>query len=310
MVVRVVICVLGCSLLGTVLSVPVELELSAKSDRSGRHNDDEGHTHKPATEEDLKLSVDEIAAQLINDPPVESVAGNSPPTGIEAITEGQAKVVVDHIKGLLSDIYTNSLVDETITEEGEYASDLGETTTTHEPTILEVFSHLEQNSVHDKESLLSIIQEFTTRASQADVKTGESDENSTPSIFVLEQSDNKIAISQQDLVRATTTTTTTTTQSTTTTTTTTTTTRPTPQPTPPGVMKIIDQSFGGVFSGLGNMASVLFTGRPLFGEGQQQQPANNWFPFGRKKRDLRDEEGQSQDLSGKQIFNKFREELF
>ena len=35
--------------------------------RYGRHGDPD-HTHKPATEEELKLSMKEIAAQLISDP--------------------------------------------------------------------------------------------------------------------------------------------------------------------------------------------------------------------------------------------------
>lgn len=327
-------------LLGAVSSIPVELETGASNDRYAesadlavpvkavRHGDDD-HTHEPATEEDIQLSMDEIAAQLISDPLAakDNVAGNTPPEGIEVITEGQAKVVVDHIKGLLSDIYTNSIVRGETQEDISVKSEMVEETVTEnqeagkEPTILELFSHLDQNTVHDKESLLSIIQEFTTNSLVTDdFKSAPT----TPNLFIFQDLDTTTTTTTtttaqpvvRDVTTTTTTTPTTTRRTTTTTTTTTTSTAPAPQPTPPTVFNLIDRGFGGIFSGLGNVASTIFTGRPLFNEGgdqDQSQQSNPWFIFGRKKRDVADSSpsyaAAARDrVTAHQIFQKFRQE--
>ena len=41
-------------------------DVAEKATRHSDHGDD--HTHKPATEEDIKMSMEEITAQLIQDP--------------------------------------------------------------------------------------------------------------------------------------------------------------------------------------------------------------------------------------------------
>lgn len=320
------------AILATVSSIPVDVDTGVSNDRYGRHGDAD-HTHKPATEEELQLSMEEIAAQLISDPLTakDNVASNTPPEGIEAITEGQAKVVVDHIKGLLSDIYTNSVVDGEIqeeekTEKPEYLDVVKNNEEKQgdkkEPTILELFSHLDQNTVHDKESLLSIIQDFTTDSPVTD--DGKST-TTTPNLFIFQDLDTTTTeattttttttTAAEPVTRAVTTTTTTTT--TTTESTTTTSTTPRPQPTPPTLLKLVDQSFGGIFSGLGNVASTILTGRPFFAEGIEGQASNSWLPFGRKKRDVTDnaavrsmenERYAREKVSAHQIFQKFREE--
>jgi len=319
-------------LLGTASSIPVELESSsnirydetetALPDKSTRHSDhDDKHTHQHATQEDIKMSMEEITAQLMNDPliSIDDVAGNTPPDGIEAITEGQAKVVVDHIKGLLSDIYTNSVVQGEKEEMNvEYKTEVVELdnkteenqVTTQQPTILEFFSHLQQDTIHDKESLLSILQDFTTNMPDSDETKSST---STPSLFIFQDLDTTTvkATAEADVRDASTTTTTTTTtrrttRRNTTTTTTTTSTTPRPQPTPPTVFKIVDQSFGGVFSGFGNLASTIFLGRPLFGEGGDEQQ-NNWL-FGRKRREVSDYSATRDEVTAHQIFQKFRKE--
>lgn len=322
------------AILATVASIPVDVDTGVSNDRYGRHGDPD-HTHKPVTEEELKLSMEEIAAQLISDPLAakDNVASNIPPEGIEAITEGQAKVVVDHIKGLLSDIYTNSVVDGEIQEEEEtekpeyldvVKANEEKQGDEKEPTILELFSHLDQNTVHDKESLLSIIQDFTTESPATD--DGKST-TTTPNLFIFQDLDTTTTeetttttttttTAAEPVTRAATTTTTTSTTTTTVTTTTASTT-PRPPPTPPTLLKLVDQSFGGIFSGIGNVASTILTGRPFFAEGIEGQASNNWLPFGRKKRDVSDytairrlesDRYTTGKVSAHQIFQKFREE--
>ena len=77
-------------------------------------------------------------------------------------TENQAKVV-DHIKGLLSDIVTNTIVDDG-EDNSMYMVDMkSDDVIKNTPTILQTVFNLDSNTIKDKESFIKVINEMKKR---------------------------------------------------------------------------------------------------------------------------------------------------
>ena len=147
---------------------------------SARHNDGTKHEHKVLTEDEVNLSISNIAAQLLSNPPEGSVASdNVENRDYEPHTENQAKVV-DHIKGLLNDIVTNTLVDgETddklfvVNMQSEDEKNAKPTENTpFTPTILQTMYSLDSNTIKDKETIVKIIKSMKAneKAVEGDIK--------------------------------------------------------------------------------------------------------------------------------------------
>ena len=146
---------------------------------SARHNDGTKHEHTSLTEDEVNLSISNIAAQLLSNPPEGSVASdNVENPNYEPHTENQAKVV-DHIKGLLNDIVTNTLVDGE-TEDKLFVvnmqSDEKNAKPTENPpftpTILQTMYSLDSNTIKDKETIVKIINSMKAneKAVEGDIK--------------------------------------------------------------------------------------------------------------------------------------------
>ena len=131
---------------------------------SARHNDGTKHEHTSLTEDEVNISISNIAAQLLSNPPEGSVASdNVENLDYEPHTENQAKVV-DHIKGLLNDIVTNTLVDgETddklfvVNMQSDEKNAKPTENTPFTPTILQTMYSLDSNTIKDKETIVKII---------------------------------------------------------------------------------------------------------------------------------------------------------
>ena len=146
---------------------------------SARHNDGTKHEHTSLTEDEVNISISNIAAQLLSNPPEGSVASdNVENPNYEPHTENQAKVV-DHIKGLLNDIVTNTLVDgETddklfvvnMHSDEKIAKPTENTPFT--PTILQTMYSLDSNTIKDKETIVKIINSMKAneKAVEGDIK--------------------------------------------------------------------------------------------------------------------------------------------
>ena len=129
---------------------------------SARHSDGTEHEHTALTEDEVNLSISNIAAQLLSDPPEGSVASADENPNYQPHTENQAKVV-DHIKGLLNDIVTNTLVDGE-SEDKLFVVDMQSEknarpteNTPFTPTILQTMYSLDSNTIKDKETIVKII---------------------------------------------------------------------------------------------------------------------------------------------------------
>lgn len=99
----------------------------------------------------LDRSISNIAAQLLDEEPSSISPG-------ETNSENQAKVV-NHIKGLLNDIVSNTIVDDdNMTGQSEGGVD--------SPTILQTVFNLDTNTIKDKESFIKVINAMKDRERQ------------------------------------------------------------------------------------------------------------------------------------------------
>jgi len=149
---------------------------------SPRHSDGTEHEHTPLTEDEVNLSISNIAAQLLSDPPEGSVASAVENPNYQPHTENQAKVV-DHIKGLLNDIVSNTLV-EGDSEDKLFVVDMQSEeknarpteNTPFTPTILQTMYSLDTNTIKDKETIVKIINSMKANEKEAE---GENRETTT-----------------------------------------------------------------------------------------------------------------------------------
>merc|ERR1711953_935723 len=107
---------------------------------------------------DVENSISNIAAQLLLE---EEPTSLEKLPKLESNSENQAKVV-DHIKGLLSDIVTNTVVDDN-TDPNMLFIKNNEGLTKSTPTILQTVYGLDSNTIKDKESFIKIINKMTER---------------------------------------------------------------------------------------------------------------------------------------------------
>lgn len=107
---------------------------------------------------DVENSISNIAAQLLLE---EEPTSLEKLPKLESNSENQAKVV-DHIKGLLSDIVTNTVGDDN-TEPNMLFIKNNEGLTKSTPTILQTVYGLDSNTIKDKESFIKIINQMTER---------------------------------------------------------------------------------------------------------------------------------------------------
>jgi len=107
---------------------------------------------------DVENSISNIAAQLLME---EEPTSLEKLPKLESNSENQAKVV-DHIKGLLSDIVTNTVVDDN-TETNMLFIKNSEGLMKNTPTILQTVYGLDSNTIKDKESFIKIINKMTER---------------------------------------------------------------------------------------------------------------------------------------------------
>ena len=149
---------------------------------SPRHSDGTEHEHTSLTEDEVNLSISNIAAQLLSDPPEGSVASAAENPNYQPHTENQAKVV-DHIKGLLNDIVTNTLVDGesedklfVVDMQSEEKNARPTENTPFTPTILQTMYSLDTNTIKDKETIVKIINSMKANEKEA---AGENRETTT-----------------------------------------------------------------------------------------------------------------------------------
>jgi len=149
---------------------------------SPRHSDGTEHEHTPLTEDEVNLSISNIAAQLLSDPPEGSVASADENPNYQPHTENQAKVV-DHIKGLLNDIVSNTLVDGdsedklfVVDMQSEEKNAKPTENTPFTPTILQTMYSLDTNTIKDKETIVKIINSMKANEKEA---SGENRETTT-----------------------------------------------------------------------------------------------------------------------------------
>jgi len=271
----------------------------------------------------MDQSISNIAAQLLEDEP-------SPISPGETSSENQAKVV-DHIKGLLSDIVSNTIGDDdNMTGQSEEGGDT--------PTILQTVFNLDTNTIKDKESFIKVINAMKDREKQ----TTETYDTTTymsvfennevkdvvktaakPSILdmyinqydeILEEKEDTSPayISKSVSTTVSTTTLAPTTSSTTTVSTTETTTATTTSPTTttqqtttttqtPTLLERAGQVVNGGISG-------VFNGFASIGQAISQAASPFWIPiqFGRRKRDVADiADVVKSQITGKDVFMNF-----
>jgi len=271
----------------------------------------------------MDQSISNIAAQLLEEEP-------SPISPGETSSENQAKVV-DHIKGLLSDIVSNTIGDDdNMTGQSEEGGDT--------PTILQTVFNLDTNTIKDKESFIKVINAMKDREKQ----TTETYDTTTymsvfennevkdvvktaakPSILdmyinqydeILEEKEDTSPayISKSVSTTVSTTTLAPTTSSTTTVSTTETTTATTTSPTTttqqtttttqtPTLLERAGQVVNGGISG-------VFNGFASIGQAISQAASPFWIPiqFGRRKRDVADiADVVKSQITGKDVFMNF-----
>merc|ERR1711936_471350 len=124
---------------------------------------------------DMENSISNIAAQLLLDEP----ASLEKLPKLESNTENQAKVV-DHIKGLLSDIVTNTIVDDEAHSKHKGGVNM------KTPTILQTVFSLDSNTIKDKESFIKVINKMTEIERQTN---GELDTTTCISVFDRKKTD-------------------------------------------------------------------------------------------------------------------------
>ena len=109
-------------------------------------------------------------------------------------TENQAKVV-DHIKGLLSDIVTNTIVDDGEDKDMYIVDMKSEDALNNTPTILQTVFNLDSNTIKDKESFIKVINAMKKREKET---TQTVDTTTYISVFENNQKKN----SEKDLVKS------------------------------------------------------------------------------------------------------------
>ena len=250
--------------------------------------------------------------------------------------------MVDHIKGLLSDIVTNTIVDSDVAPDtsGMYVVDMDRNT----PTILQTVFNLDTNTIKDKESFIKVINEMKEREKQTTeivdtttyasvFETSKEIENEVKNVLkkaekpsILDQyievyddisGNNEVtSTSTEAILKSADTTTASTTSSTTTATTTTpTTTTPTTTSTSTSTTTqstttttkaptLLERAGQVVTGGLGG----IFNGFASIGQAFTQiaNPFNLQIPLGRKKRDIEDiADVVKSQISSKDIFMNF-----
>ena len=302
---------------------------------SARHNDGTKHEHKVLTEDEVNLSISNIAAQLLSNPPEGSVASdNVENPNYEPHTENQAKVV-DHIKGLLNDIVTNTLVDgETddklfvVNMQSDDEKNAKPTENTpFTPTILQTMYSLDSNTIKDKETIVKIINSMKAneKAVEGDIKEATTyvsifettakpeeenmEENETTEKLMVDgdilgqyiaaydanTEDESAAVKSASTSTTTTTSTTKSTTASTTTRTTTSTTTSTTTTTTP-VPTLIERAGNFVSGGIGGIVNGLANVQNILSAATQPF----WLPLGRKRRET------GEEIDREKFFQRFR----
>jgi len=261
-------------------------------------------------------SISDIAAQLLDEEPEISMdEGNTN-------TENQAKVV-DHIKGLLSDIVTNTIVDDGEDKDMYIVDMKSEDALNNTPTILQTVFNLDSNTIKDKESFIKVINAMKKREKETTqtvdtttyisvfennqkknsekdlVKSGSMEKQSILDQYIEvydeANDDNEDTSTSLVLKLADTTTTASTTSSTTTSSTTTSSTTTSTSTTPTTTAStttttqeptLIERAGNIVTGGIGG----IFNGFANIGQAINQATSNFWIPIqlGRKKRGIED----------------------
>ena len=237
-------------------------------------------------------------------------------------TENQAKVV-DHIKGLLSDIVTNTIVDDGEDKDMYIVDMKSEDTLNNTPTILQTVFNLDSNTIKDKESFIKVINAMKKREKETTqtvdtttyisvfennqkknaekdlVKSGSMEKQSILDQYIEvydeANDDNEDTSTSLVLKSADTTTTASTTSSTTTSSTTTSSTTTSTSTTPTTTAStttttqeptLIERAGNIVTGGIGG----IFNGFANIGQAINQATSNFWIPIqlGRKKRGIED----------------------
>ena len=237
-------------------------------------------------------------------------------------TENQAKVV-DHIKGLLSDIVTNTIVDDGEDKDMYIVDMKSEDALNNTPTILQTVFNLDSNTIKDKESFIKVINAMKKREKETTqtvdtttyisvfennqkknaekdlVKSGSMEKQSILDQYIevydVANDDNEDTSTSLVLKSADTTTTASTTSSTTTSSTTTSSTTTSTSTTPTTTAStttttqeptLIERAGNIVTGGIGG----IFNGFANIGQAINQATSNFWIPIqlGRKKRGIED----------------------
>jgi len=149
---------LSTTIITIILAVSVSPSPIPDQAETERERDSFHLNREKRSQTDVENSISNIAAQLLLE---------EEPTSLEKLpkfesnSENQAKVV-DHIKGLLSDIVTNTVVDDN-TDTNMLFIKNNEGLTKSTPTILQTVYGLDSNTIKDKESFIKIINKMTER---------------------------------------------------------------------------------------------------------------------------------------------------